>query len=52
MVEVGIVKHVVQGLHVMERIGIMVHLLHVVVLEHCADDVLRYVAEGILVLAK
>ena len=36
----------------MERIGIMVHLLHVVVLEHGADHVLRYVTEGILMLAK
>ena len=50
--KVRIVEHVVERFYVVKRISVVVHLLHVVVLEHGTDHVLWDVAEGVLVLVE
>ena len=52
VLEVRVVYHLVKSTHVLERIGVVIHFSHVVVLEDGADDVLRNFPDSVAILEK
>ena len=50
VLEVWVVLDLVQIMHVLEGVSILVHLLHVVILEGLSENMFRNVAKSILVL--
>ena len=52
VLEVRVVDDLVKSTHVLERIGVVIHFSHVVVLEDGTNDVLRNFTDCVAILEK